>query len=165
MSTTTHDTLSDFGDRKTPIAPIMAKRTAARAMPLVGRILFAFIFVASAPGHFTEGMIAYAASAGLPLANVLVPLSGIIALAGGLSVMLGFHAKWGAALLILFLLPVTLTMHAFWSVSDPQLHQMQLAMFMKNVSMIGGALVIAYFGAGPMSLDARSARRATETPF
>jgi putative oxidoreductase len=46
-------------------------------------------------------------------------------------------------------------LHNFWAVSDPMMHQMQLVMFMKNVSMMGGALLISQFGAGPWSLDAR----------
>ena len=49
-------------------------------------------------------------------------------------------------------------MHKFWGVSDPMMQQMQMAMFMKNVSMIGGALLISQFGAGPFSLDARRSR-------
>lgn len=162
MTQLTHDTLAEFADRQTPVAPAPIGRTAARAVPLVGRILFGSIFVAAAPGHFTESTIAYAASAGLPLANILVPISGVIALIGGLSVIAGYRAKIGAGLLILFLVPVTVMMHAFWNATDPQVHQMQMAMFMKNVAMIGGALLIAYFGAGPMSIDARNARRATE---
>ena len=52
-------------------------------------------------------------------------------------------------------LPVTLSMHAFWAVKDPMAAGMQYAMFMKNVGLLGGALLIAHFGAGPFSLDAR----------
>jgi putative oxidoreductase len=85
-------------------------------------------------------------------------LSGVLALLGGLSVLVGYQAKWGAWLLILFLVPVTLLMHNFWVVKDPMMAQMQMAMFMKNLSMIGGALLITQFGAGPLSLDARSSR-------
>jgi len=62
----------------------------------------------------------------------------------------------GALLLVLFLVPVTFTMHNFWAVQDPMMALMQQAMFMKNLSMLGGALLIAYFGSGPASLDRRS---------
>jgi putative oxidoreductase len=79
----------------------------------------------------------------------------VIALAGGLSIVLGYHARIGGWLLVLFLVPVTLMMHKFWAATDPQMAQMQQAMFLKNVSMLGGALLIAHFGAGPLSLDAR----------
>jgi uncharacterized membrane protein YphA (DoxX/SURF4 family) len=46
-------------------------------------------------------------------------------------------------------------MHRFWTVSDPMMHQMQMINFMKNLSIIGGALLITYFGAGPLSLDTK----------
>jgi putative oxidoreductase len=55
---------------------------------------------------------------------------------------------------------VTLMMHNFWAVTDPQMRQMQMINFMKNVSMLGGALLLTHFGAGPWSLDARRARQA-----
>jgi len=124
----------------------------------VGRILFAAIFLAAAPGHFTVETIAHAAAQGVPLAAVAVPLSGALAALGGVSLVLGYRARIGAWLLVLFLVPVTFTMHNFWAVTDPAAAQIQQIMFMKNVSMLGGALLIAYFGAGPVSLDARASR-------
>jgi putative oxidoreductase len=132
---------------------------ASSAAVLAGRALFAVIFILSGPQHFLHRTIAFAAQQGVPLASIAVPLSGVIALAGGLSVLLGYKAKWGAWLLIAFLVPVTLTLHQFWAVTDPMMAQMQMAMFMKNVSMIGGALLISQFGAGPLSLDARHSDR------
>lgn len=120
----------------------------------VGRLCFALIFILSGVGHFSSDMVGYAASAGVPAANIAVPLSGIIALAGGLMVLLGFKARIGAWLLILFLVPVTLMMHNFWAVDDPQQATMQRVSFLKNLALIGGALLIAYWGAGPLSVDA-----------
>jgi len=61
----------------------------------------------------------------------------------------------GAWLIVVFLVPVTFTMHAFWAVQDPMMHQFQMAMFMKNIALLGAALLITQFGAGPVSLDAR----------
>ena len=78
-----------------------------------------------------------------------------MALAGGLSIATGCYAKFGGWLIVLFLLPVTFMMHNFWAVTDPSMAQMQQIMFIKNISMLGGALLIAYFGSGPLSLDAR----------
>ena len=125
----------------------------------VGRALFAAIFLVAAPGHFSQKMVGYAAAQGVPFAGLLVPLSGVMALAGGLSVLLGYRARLGAWMLTAFLVPVTVMMHNFWAVKDPMMAQMQQIMFMKNVSMLGTALLIAYFGAGPLSLDARAAAR------
>jgi putative oxidoreductase len=63
-------------------------------------------------------------------------------MAGELSVLLGYRAKIGAWLLVLFLVPVTLMLHNFWTVKDPMIAQMQMTMFLKNVTMLGGALLI-----------------------
>jgi putative oxidoreductase len=46
-------------------------------------------------------------------------------------------------------------MHNFWAVKDPMMAQMQMAMFLKNVTMLGAALLISQLGAGSWSLDAR----------
>ncbi len=129
--------------------------TLSRAIVLVGRALFAAIFVMSGPAHFSHQTIAYAASQGVPLAGILVPFSGVLALLGGLSILLGYRARIGAWLIVLFLVPVTLMLHKFWGIADPMAAQIQMAMFMKNVSMLGAALIITYFGAGPLSLDER----------
>jgi len=122
---------------------------------LLGRFLFVLIFVMSGPRHFLSATIGYAASQGVPRASIAVPISGVLALAGGLSILLGYRAKLGAWLIGLFLLGVTPLMHKFWGVTDPMMYQMQLVMFMKNVSMLGGALLITQLGSGPWSLDAR----------
>lgn len=102
---------------------------------------------------------AHAAAQGVPFASVAVPLSGIIAIAGGLSILLGYHARLGGWLLVLFLVPVTFMMHAFWQITDPGMAQIQMIMFLKNIAMLGAALLITQFGAGPLSIDARRARR------
>jgi putative oxidoreductase len=127
------------------------------AVPL-GRAAFAAIFLFAALGHFSQETISYAAGQGVPLAGVAVPVSGVLSLLGGLSVLLGYRARAGAWLLVLFLVPVTVMLHNFWAVTDPEMRQMQLIMFLKNVSMLGGALLVAHFGAGPISLDRRAGR-------
>jgi putative oxidoreductase len=126
-----------------------------------GRVLYSAIFVTTLFSHFSPQLIGYARQAGIPLAGLLVPLSGVLAGVGGLSILLGYRAKIGAWFIVLFLVPVTVTMHNFWAVTDPMMAQLQQAMFMKNLSMLGGALLIAYFGAGPLSLDARLSRERT----
>jgi putative oxidoreductase len=118
----------------------------------LGRVLFSAIFIMSGPNHFKAETIGFAAAQGVPLASIAVPLSGVIALLGGLSIALGYRAKLGAWLIVLFLVPVTLMLHRFWGLSDPQATGLQLAMFMKNLSLLGAALMIARLGSGPLSL-------------
>jgi len=125
------------------------------AIVFLGRLFLALIFLISGPSNFTGGAIGYAASQGVPLASLAVPVSGILAIVGGLSILVGYRAKAGAWLLVAFLVPVTLMMHKFWTISDPAAAQAQMYNFLKNVAMLGGALVITQFGAGPWSMDAR----------
>jgi len=128
------------------------------AVVVLGRLFFALIFLMAGANHFSKQAIGYAVSAGVPLASIAVPLSGVLSIAGGLSILLGYRAKLGGWLLVLFLVPVTLMMHKFWLVQDPMMSQIQMILFMKNISMLGGALLISQFGAGPFSLDARRSR-------
>jgi putative oxidoreductase len=119
---------------------------------LIGRILFAVIFIVAAPRHFSHEGIQHAADLGVPMASILVPLSGVMALLGGLSVALGYKASLGAWLLVGFLVPVTLMMHAFWNQPDPIASHVQQAMFVKNLAMLGAALLLTQFGSGPFSI-------------
>jgi putative oxidoreductase len=128
------------------------------AVVVLGRFFFALIFLMAGANHFSSQTIAFAASQGVPLASIAVPLSGVLSIAGGLSILLGYRAKLGAWLLVLFLVPVTAMMHKFWLVQDPMMAQIQMILFMKNVAMLGGALLISQLGAGPFSLDARRSR-------
>jgi len=86
--------------------------------------------------------------------SIVVPVSGILAALGALSILLGYKAKIGGWLIAIFLVGVT-PMHKFWAIPDPMMQQMQMVMFMKNLAMLGGALLISQFGSGPWSLDSR----------
>jgi putative oxidoreductase len=123
---------------------------------LLGRILYSLIFLMTVRSHFGGDSVAYAAAKGIPMPEVLVPVSGFVAFIGALSIILGYKTTWGALLIIIFLLPVTFGMHAFWKETDPMQYQMQMSSFMKNMSMLGAAILIAYFGPGPLSLDNRN---------
>ena len=113
---------------------------------LFGRQLFSIIFILSSASHFKPLTVQYAAHHGVPFAGLLVP--------GGLSVLLGYQTRLGAWLLTLFLIPVTLTMHNFWAAQDARAFQVESALFLRNVALLGGALLIGHFGGGPLSLDA-----------
>lgn len=130
---------------------------------LIGRICLSSIFLISTPSHFSREGIAYAASQGVPLSFLLTPLAGLLALAGSVSLLIGYKAREGAWLLVLFLIPVTLIMHAFWNVSDPTAAELQRIMFLKNLSILGGVLFVAAFGAGRLSVDGwRVSRKSSE---
>ncbi len=114
---------------------------------LIGRILFVLVFLFSGSTiHLLQARqgIEYARMSGVPAPELLVPLSGLMAVAGGLSVLLGIWADLGALLILAFLLPVAFFMHAFWKETDAQTKANQMAHFMKNIAMAGGAIVIFY---------------------
>src|SRR6202521_3945934 len=104
------------------------------AVVVLGRFFFALIFLMAGANHFSKQTIAFSASQGVPLASIAVPLSGVLAIAGGLSILLGYRAKLGAWLIVLFLVPVSLMMHKFWTVTDPMMAQIQMVLYMKNVT-------------------------------
>ncbi|MGW7367641.1 DoxX family membrane protein [Streptomyces sp. NPDC054841] len=114
---------------------------------LIGRILFAVVFLASAVGHLTKSkeMGAYAASKGLPAPVPATVLSGVLLLLGGLSVALGIWADLGALLLAVFVFPTAVLMHPFWKESDPGTRQLEQVMFLKDVALGGAALALLAF--------------------
>lgn len=121
--------------------------------PLAGRILITAIFLVSGY-HKIIGFAAVSgmmAKAGMPMPDLL--LAGAIAceIGGGLMVLLGWNASWGALLLIIFTVPATLIFHNFWAVDAAQ-YQNQFNHFMKNLAILGGLIYIMAMGPGPYSL-------------
>ena len=137
------------------VSPSGGGTTAMALFSLLGRALVTVVFFVSVPAHFGPVDLRYAVAAGVPMAKVVVPATGLLALIGSISVLLGYRAKLGAWLLVLFLVPVTLTMHQFWSAQDAMMAQLQMGMFIRNLAIIGGALMISQYGPGPWSLDGR----------
>lgn len=115
-----------------------------RALFLLGRAIFGGFFVFNGINHFRnqEGMSQYAEAKGVPAADAAIPATGAMLLAGGLSVMLGVKPRQGLAALIGFLVPVTLQMHRFWEVEDPQQRVNEMVHFSKNLALIGAALMM-----------------------
>ena len=111
---------------------------------LVGRILFVALFLASAMGHLTQSkaMGAYAGSKGIPSPVLATQASGVLILLGGISVLLGLWGDLGSLLLVVFLLPAALLMHAFWKETDPMAKQMEMVQFNKDLALAGGAFVL-----------------------
>jgi len=126
---------------------------------LVGRVLYGFFFLTSGYNHLTKtGMMAqYAASKGVPAPKLGVAVSGLMLVAGGLSILLGYEPRIGALLLVAFLVPTAIIMHRFWGLSDAMAAQGEMIHFWKDVTLAGAALMIYYFatiypGAWPYSL-------------
>ena len=114
---------------------------------LAGRALFAWFFLTAGYGHLTNinGMAQYAAMNKVPAPKLAVAGTGVILLAGGLSILLGFYVPIGSLLLVVFLVPTAFMMHKFWGLSDAMAAAGQRAHFWKNITLAGAALLIFYF--------------------
>ena len=121
---------------------------------LLGRALFSIFFIMSGYNHLTKTamMAQYAGSQGVPAPKVAVPVTGLMLVGGGLSILLGFEPRIGALLLVAFLVPTAFIMHRFWGLTDPMAAQNQMIHFWKNIVMAGAALMIYYFA--PVSPEA-----------
>lgn len=110
----------------------------------VGRVLFGVVLAFMGLTHFLnlEEMAGYAEFKGIPAPTLGVLGSGVILLAGGLSIAAGVFPAVGALLVLVFFVAATPTMHDFWTVEDPEDRQTELTQFLKNVVMAGGALVV-----------------------
>ena len=111
---------------------------------IVGRILFALIFINSGFAHFAqrEAMTGYAQFKKVPAAKLAVPFTGLMILLGGISVVLGFWMDLGALLLAIFLIFSAFMMHNFWTMEDANQKMNETVAFFKNLSMAGAALII-----------------------
>jgi len=121
--------------------------------PLVGRILITAIFLISGY-HKIIGFSAVAGmmgKMGMPLPELLLAGAIVFELGGGLMVLLGWHARWGALLLFVFTIPATLMFHNFWAVDAAQ-YQNQFNHFLKNLAILGALVFIMGAGSGPFSL-------------
>lgn len=108
-----------------------------------GRALLGLLFLVSGINKiFAFSYVAgWMASSGLPLASLLLALTIVVEVGGGLMLITGLQARWAAVVLALFLIPVTAVFHAFWS-ADAANFQGQLTHFLKNVSILGGMLIV-----------------------
>ena len=110
---------------------------------LIGRVLFGSYFLYNAYKHFAyvEGLAAYAGSKHVPHPKLAVLGSGVLLFVGGLSIMLAVRVGILGWALVLFLVPVTYQMHAFWK-EQGDAHAAQEIQFTKNVALLGAVLMI-----------------------
>ena len=110
---------------------------------LIGRIILGGFFIYSGLNHFLGfGMMAnYTKMKGVPLPQLAVAITGLMLILGGLSIVLGAYPNVGIALLAGFLIPVSLLMHNFWKIQDPQLKVADKVNFTKNMALLGAVLM------------------------
>jgi len=132
------------------LTPRSASSTAG-ALPLVGRILIATIFLLSGLSKLTAptATIGYIASAGLPAPTLAYGVALATELGGGLLLVLGYRTRLVAAALAVFAIATALGFHHDFA------DQNQFTHFFKNLAMAGGLLQVVAFGGGALSVDAR----------
>ena len=121
---------------------------------LLGRILLAGIFVVSGLEKITgfEGTAGHIAAKGLPLSQVLTAIAILFECGGGLAILAGWKTRWAALALVVFLIVITPIFHAYWAAPPEQMLNQQVN-FLKNVSILGGILLLFAFGPGRYSVD------------
>ena len=135
-------------------------------LTIVGRVMLALIFLMSAAGNKIpnfESVAGYMESEGVPAASAMLAGAIVFLLAGGISIVLGFKARIGASLLLIFLALATYYFHDFWTFEpDSKEFQMQMIQFMKNLSLAGAMVLLIANGAGPGSIDNRCEKSAED---
>jgi putative oxidoreductase len=124
---------------------------------ILGRGLLALIFVLSPLVNLIPNFsstVSTMGQAGVPLPSLALAVAIVISLIGAALLILGFHARIGALLLIAFLLPATYFFHAPWTASPGNVGE-QTVHFLKNLGLLGAMLLVVVVGPGPGSIDQR----------
>jgi len=108
----------------------------------VGQVVLSLYFLYNGANHFLnfQGLSLYAAAKGVPAPGAAVAVSGLMLLAGGLSLLLEYRVTAGAGILALFLVPTAFLMHNFWAVEDEAARGGELAHFLKNIALASAVL-------------------------
>ncbi|QDU78928.1 Inner membrane protein YqjF [Polystyrenella longa] len=129
---------------------------------LLGRIMISTIFLMSAVGNKIpnfNNVAGYMESEGVPIPQVMLAGAILFLSAGSLSLIVGFKARCGASLLLVFLVLATYFFHDFWTIEEAAAKQQQMIQFMKNLALMGTMVFIIANGPGPMSLDNRQTNK------
>ena len=127
---------------------------------VAGRIALAAIFLMSTLGYKIpnfNGAAQLMASQGIPAPRLMLVGAIVFLIVGSLSLIVGYRARFGAVLNLVFLVLASYYFHNFWALSDPKARQEQMIHFMKNLSVMGAMLFIIANGPGAFSLDSRPA--------
>ncbi|HET9025002.1 MAG TPA: DoxX family protein [Burkholderiaceae bacterium] len=130
--------------------------TMTSLLALAGRVLLALMFLDAGYGKIGgfAGTAGYIASKGLPMPQVLAAAALALELIGGLLLVIGWKARWAAAALAVFTLLAAVIFHGYWGMPAAE-QMMQKLMFLKNLAVAGGLMMVVAFGAGRWSLDKR----------
>lgn len=140
----------------------MHMRALCSFIMLLGRLCLAALFISAGLSKIIQydQTVQYMASKGMTMVPLFLFGAAAIEIIGGCSLLAGYKTRWGAALLILFLIPVSAIFHDFWFANDAE-RPLQMVLFMKNVGIFGGLLYVLACGSGGCSCDACLCRHKT----
>ncbi|MGZ5182119.1 MAG: DoxX family protein [Ramlibacter sp.] len=127
---------------------------------LIGRVLIVLLYIPSGWGKLVgfSGTVGYIASKGVPLPEVCAAIAVAAELGLGLLILVGWQTRWAALGLAIFTAVITPIFHNYWAAPEAMV-MMQKLNFWKNLSIVGGLLMVFASGAGAYSVDGRSTRR------
>ena len=133
---------------------------------LLGRVALGAIFVKSGLQKLMalSAFAASLASRGVPQSSMLAVIGATVEFVGGIMIVTGFRARPASLLMILFVIVATGISHRYWEYADTAARRAQESQFFKNLSILGGFLLLYVCGAGRFSLDTLSRRRGNDVP-
>jgi putative oxidoreductase len=136
----------------------MKKKTYQQAMWLAGRVGIVLVLLVSAVQklRFPGGTAQYMAGLGMPGASeALACLAGAFEFAAGVAILVGWRTREAAIAIVVYLLPVTWYTHLslVWAAADPVVRDQETYQSLKNLSLMGGLLLLAAMGPGSYSVD------------
>jgi putative oxidoreductase len=128
----------------------------------IGRLCMCAIFIITGVWKFVNfnGVSQEMAAKGFPIVPFFLITAAIVEILGGLSLFFGYKTRFWAAILMVYLIPVTIIFHDFWNAAETQKYT-QVIEFLKNLTIIGGLLDVIGAGPGRFSLDALNKKKST----
>ena len=129
--------------------------------PFLGRLALAWFFLAEvyARAGDWDTNVTKMAMLGLPVPPLLLAAGLIVMILGGMSLLLGFHARHGAMLLFAFTVAATVLMHDYWHLHNVADSDADYEIFARNIAIAGGLLMVIGLGAGPFAIDNKANNR------
>lgn len=130
---------------------------AERISPLIGRLLIAWFFLGEVRWRLDnwEGTVGLMRMRHIPNADLFLVLALIVMVLGGLALVLGYHTRQGALLLFGFTILASVFVHDYWRIGNPIERSADYDLFIRNLAVAGGLLLLVGLGPGPFAMDNR----------